>query len=434
MFGPNDCACSKSELALFEPRPVQVVLEQGSWIDFHPLNSLGSGNGPIEFNIAGSSDSYLDLNDTVLSITAKVVKAGGDDLETEDDVSPSNCWMQSLFSDVSLTLGDRQIEGGNQMNPFRSYFNTQLIFSKASKETHIQSQGYYKDQAGKMNNASNEGYIKRKAWVAGSKPFTMVGPLYLDLFQQSKYLINHLDMKIKLQRTKPEFSMLALGTDKPNVEIRITDATLYVRRVNVLPSIMLDHEEVLRTKNAIYPVQHTEMVTYTIPSGSMSHTKENLFRGMLPKFLVFGMVTNTAYNGSYSENCFNFQHFNVNQIALYREGECVPFRPMNPNFGTNKDAMREYIHLYQSLEMFNKDDSIGLTYEEFCEGSTLFAFNLTPDLTMAGHAQVPRSGNLRLDLKFAQALSSSINIVMLAIFDGRVEITRARDVLVDYRS
>ena len=68
--------------------------------------------------------------------------------------------------------------------------------------------------------------------------------------------------------------------------------------------------------------------------------------------------------------------------------------------------------------------------EHFIEGCTLFVFNLTPDLSASGACGQPyQTGNLRLELKFAAALTEGINVVVMAICDGRVEITKQRQVL-----
>ncbi len=207
---------------------------------------------------------------------------------------------------------------------------------------------------------------------------------------------------------------------------------LYVRRVQMTPSVILQDDSMLATRNALYRLQHTEMMTYTIPTGSQSHNNESLFNGHMPKVVLVGMVTNAAYNGSYKTNPFNFQHFKLNHIALYKDGESMPGRPFTPDF-ENKLVKREYVALYQTLDLYNVDDSRNITYDDFLDGYTLFGFNLTPDASVSGHAQPFKDGNLRLEMRFAEALPSTINVVVLAIFDGQMEITRQRDIILDYK-
>lgn len=189
----------------------------------------------------------------------------------------------------------------------------------------------------------------------------------------------------------------------------------------------------LQHRNALYPIQRTEMMSYTISRGDLSHSKENMFRGQLPKFLVVGMVTNKSYNGDWASNPFNFQHFDINHVALYREGESVPGRAFNPDF-PNKIFTREYMNLFSSLELFNVNDDMGITLDDFGAGYTLFGFNLTPDLHMTEHSQPYREGNLRLELKFGTALPEAINVIVMAIFDGKIEVTQHRNVITDFKT
>ena len=88
------------------------------------------------------------------------------------------------------------------------------------------------------------------------------------------------------------------------------------------------------------------------------------------------------------------------------------------------------MNMIQGLEMYNSNASNGITLEKFADGSTLFVFNLTPDLSAGGSCGQPyQTGNLRLEMKFANALPEGINVIIMAIRDGRVEITKHRQVL-----
>ena len=46
-------------------------MEQGSWIEYHPLTAVRDG-GPIEFKISGSGEDYIDFANSVLYVKAKI--------------------------------------------------------------------------------------------------------------------------------------------------------------------------------------------------------------------------------------------------------------------------------------------------------------------------------------------------------------------------
>ena len=60
----------------------------------------------------------------------------------------------------------------------------------------------------------------------------MMGKLHLNLLCQDKYLLNHVDLKIKLRRSRDAF---VLVTDAANYKIKIKEMALYVRKVQLSP-------------------------------------------------------------------------------------------------------------------------------------------------------------------------------------------------------
>ena len=95
--------CVKSELSLFDPQQFQTTMEKASWIDYHAISNLDT-NGPIEFNIKGTSEDYIDVNDTMLYIKVKITKPNGVNLAGGADVAYSNMPLASLSADVQLSL------------------------------------------------------------------------------------------------------------------------------------------------------------------------------------------------------------------------------------------------------------------------------------------------------------------------------------------
>lgn len=436
----EDCACTLNETEFFDPINKQIILDKAQWVDIHPLNNLAV-NSPIEFTINGSTDELLDLNNTMLHLRMKIVNAAnGANLKTSDLVAPVNNWFHSAFSDVILTLSGTQIEGGNMTYPYKAYLTNLFVNGKGSKETQLKTTGWYKDTADKFNNNGddNKGFKARNELIKQSNVVEMCGPLMLDFFMQNKYAIHNMDINLKLIPSKATFQTLILTDNAVNgkatdVKVVIEKAILYVRRIKALPSFINEVEEKLNMQNAVYPIQRTEMVTYTIPQGQASHNRESLFRGQMPKLIFIGFIRNDAYNGTYKQNPFYFQNLNITQLALYKEGESIPFRPFTPDFTRNFYA-REYASLMQALEIYNKNEDVDLTPDEFENGYTIFGFNLTPDLNVSGHAQTVRDGNIRLEVQFARALEETVNVICMGIFDGRLEITKFRNVIMDWKS
>ena len=421
--------CKNSSLCVFDQLPVQKDILRHYVSEYFPITSVTSG-GPIEFHVPGNTEDYIDVNDILLHIKFKVLRADGTNVEVADKVGLINLPISSLFQDVSLTLGETQIEGGQQSYPYVGYLHTMLQFHPAAQKTHMVTSGWQRDEAGKLDDKTNSGFVTRQTWTAGSRVHEVVGPLYLDFCRQSRFLVSQTDMRIRLLPAKPEFALM--GFASKDCKIKFEAVTLRVRRIVPKPSVINGHATGLAKHNALYPVNHTELLTFTIPSGQKSIVKDRLFPMQAPKLLVVGMVENDAYNGAYNKNPFNFQHFDLTKIALYREGDNVPGRPFTPDFD-KKHYSCSYVNTMQTLGFFNTDDSNALTYSDFANGYTLYAYDLTADNnTSASYRQSTMHNNLRLELTFKSDLSKTVNVILFAVFDSQVEITKLRDVLTNY--
>ena len=92
--------------------------------------------------------------------------------------------------------------------------------------------------------------------------------------------------------------------------------------------------------------------------------------------------------------------------------------------------------LFESLNQLNTDSTLTLTKNEWADGNTIFGFNFAPDMAddcnKMGYVNPIRNGSLRIDLKFSQALSETINVLLYCEYDNIVEITHDRNVVTDY--
>ena len=394
------------------------MIESASFVDVNPQTSLSENANTIEFYINGSETEYLDMNDTVLYLRLSVVGGDGKPLNAASAVTPSNFFMNALFSDVTLQLNDTVIEGGNQLYAYKSTFESIFGFSNAAKKIQLRPMGFNDDE------------VERKYWIKESKPLELMGALRLDFLNQPKYLIPGVNVRIKLQRHSDRFALVH-GVGNP--QIKITHAKLYVRRVRVTPSISLAHSKGLATsKNAIYDYNRGQMISYSIAQGSLSHFNDNLFSTkLLPKFVVVAFVKASAFNGRELESDpFLFEHFNVCSVGLFRDGQSLPYRELyEPNFKEDLYT-REYVKsIVQCTQHLNTNLTNGIDMEKFATGGyTFFTFNLTPDFDY-NQRQMPRDGNLRLEIKFAEPLAKAINVLIYATFDSSLQITKERDII-----
>lgn len=431
----NSCECVKSELDIFALPSTQTSIENGQWIHYKPISSLND-DGPIEFQVPGTGDDYIDLSHTLLQIKAKVLNDDSTSLPATTIVAPVNNWLHSIFSQLDIYLNQKLISPPNNTYAYRAYLETLLNYGPAAKKTHLTCGLWYEDTTNKMDSLddSNEGFKKRLQFVKESKEVEMIGHLHGDIFNQEKFLINGVELQVKLVRSKEGFNLMSSMTDA-KFKVNIIEASLIVRRVRINPTVLLAHQKVLATTTAKYPIARAEVKVLTIPSGVQGKTLDNIFLGQIPKRCIIGFVNNVAFNGNLSMNPFNFQNYNINSFSLYVDGQQIPSKTLQPSFNNNV-----YTTLYHTLfsgtgiHFLNEGNSI--SREDYPNGYCLMAFDLSPDLSANSHTHwnLIRYGSVRLEVRFESALTSTVNCVVYAEFDNIIEINKNRDITVDYNS
>ena len=211
-------------------------MEQGSWVEYHPLTTVTDGS-PIEFDISGTGEDYVDFGNTMLYVKAKITQNNGQDLDADAAVGPVNLFLHSLFSQVYISLKGTLITASTNTYPYRALLETLLSYGENAKKTQLSSALFYKDQAGKMDSVNfddaevNDGLGKRRALVARSREFDMMGRLHADIFFQDRYMLNEVGVKIKLNRSKNVFCLMGA------CKVQIVNASMFVRKVKLSPSV-----------------------------------------------------------------------------------------------------------------------------------------------------------------------------------------------------
>ncbi|XP_055936853.1 uncharacterized protein F54H12.2-like [Argiope bruennichi] len=375
--------CAKSELNLFTLPPTQTVIEKGHWVQFHPIANASDG-GPIEFLISGSGEEYLDLSQTLLQVKAKILKSDGKTLTTEDKVGPVNLFLHSLFSQVDVSLNGRNISSSNNTYAYRAMIETLLNHGLDSKTSQLTSELYYKDTAGRFNifdQASatpNEGFNKRASLFKNSETVDMIGRLHVDIFNQDRLLLNLVDLKIKLIRSKPEFCLLG----NEGYKIIFDHVSLFVRKVRLNPGVLIGHAKALEKTTAKYPIDRVTCKVFSIPQSSYSFVQDNVFSGQMPKRLVLACVDNDAFNGNPKKSPFEFKHYDMNFVGVYVDGQPMPHQPLELDFekGNQLPPVRKRALLVVNTDTHDQEGSHWLAMHIQDENTLEFfdSFGLPP--------------------------------------------------------
>ncbi|KAL1268826.1 hypothetical protein QQF64_034189 [Cirrhinus molitorella] len=262
---------------------------------------------------------------------------------------------------------------------YRCIIESLLNYSKDTLESLFSAGLFFKDTAGHMDVTDpagrNVGLTKRWNYTAGSKG-------------------------------KDDFCLM---TDEDTAyKLNILSASLFIKKVSVSPSVRLAHAQTLLSNTAKYPIDRVCLKHFSIPAGSRVSNQENLFLGTLPKSIVLGMVDNDAFTGTYTKNPFAFNHYDLEFLAVYVDGQQFPAKPLQPNFESGS-AVREFYQLATTTGRHLKNQALSINRDDFLNGYTLYAFNLTPDEDCGQHISLIRSGNIRLEARFKKPLPHTVN-------------------------
>lgn len=282
-------------------------------------------------------------------------------------------------------------------------------------------------------NTTRQNLIKHKTTEAVETSIgaaiELQGKLNLDIFQQYRTLIGGTKLKIKFVPNRPEFYFI---TNDSNILPRIEFEEMYLNifKSRISEELTEAQQYALHVSPAKYILNRSEARSVTIDKGVTSINIENVINGILPRRVYIAFVSNEAYGGSYSKNPYYFEHCNVNQIACFINGQQYPRKPYTPDFTNNKYITRPYLELLRASEQFNNVRTV-ITNEKFLKGYTLFAFNLSRDLSQ-GYVNIPTNGVMRFEIHFDRELAATINAIIFCEFDNQI-IFEDRNAIMDYR-
>jgi len=426
-----------SELNLFEPATIQSAVVGEMVQEFGPIATITQGS-PIDFQIEGGGQNYIDLNNSKLEVRVKLVGPAPAYavIDNAIRVGVANLALHSLFSAVTIKIADKVVTESNNLYPYRAMLETLINYPREPLESRMLCEGFIEDTSAHIGTTDpaggNVGLGAREVLFHESRIVRLIGRLHSDLWHQEKLLPPNVKIDVQLVPNRATFFIktaipVAPDRDHPapaqiEYKFHIVSVRFLVQFKQVSPSMFLAHQNMLEKVN--YQIPHTKvsLKTQTIPAGVRSFTIDNLYKGKLPDRIVMAMVNDAAHSGDYHRNPFNFQHFGLNFLVVKVNSEMVPRIPLEPNFAGN-DYLREYISVLETLEYDIGPNIWSLTPTSWATGNNIWVFKITP-----GPIGVVRSspvvGDIRLEMKFTADTPASITLILLAEEPATLEIDK----------
>lgn len=264
----------KSELDLFDTKPIQMSVESGFYQEYRPISVLDS-DGPLEFVIS-SSDDYIDLSHTQLKLRVKILKEDGS--VVGEKAAPVNNFLHTIFEHLAIELNNKTITTPSNCYHYRSYIESLLNYSEEAKKTHLTSCLFVKDEAGKMDDVKSGGFVERRKYMHNGV-IELSGYIHSELMSQNKYLVNGVGMRLKFYRSKAGFALLTTEDDTSSYKIEILEAILVVRKATINPSVLIAHAKALSRSNIRMPINRVDVKVISIPTDMQTKMLDNIYIG-----------------------------------------------------------------------------------------------------------------------------------------------------------
>jgi hypothetical protein len=425
---------------LFGVPSTQWTVERNIQTEHRPISIIDS-RSIIQFVVDSPMDEYIQLRDSMIKVKLKInIKKTDNSNVTEADwkkIAPVNYLLQSLFSNVQVEIGGKPITMTPHTYAYKSYFDAILNFTNDARKTFLSASGFYDDIDSKNKFTETQSQLIRPSEIVTTgdgETIELVGKLHLDLFFQPRALIGGVNLKIYLVPNDPKFYLIT-SDDTIVPTVKFEDVTLFMNRSKIAYPVVSAHANALTKGTAKYPICRGIVKAFNLSSGTSDAAIDNAIFGTLPRRIFIALVSNETFTGSLKKNPYKFEQYGLNYLAVHIDGQQYPVKPFTPDFD-KKQFAREYLGLFESLNQLTTDSTITLNKQQWANGNTIYGFNFAPDLSddcsKMGFANPIKSGALKLELKFKEALKETISVIMYCEYDSLIEVDINREVHTDY--
>ena len=163
-------------------------------------------------------------------------------------------------------------------------------------------------------------FRRRMKLPSRSDGFMWYCKLGVELFSNSQLLYPNMKNRFQLIRDRPNYYIIS---GNPNVSLGIVDCSLYLRLI----ALKDDHHKKVMDMLAYNPVEFNHLQTlakfFIVPARQNQFIRVNIFYNSPSGRIAIAMHTNSACTGSYTENLFWYQQFDLIQTRIFRGGQPI---------------------------------------------------------------------------------------------------------------
>ena len=397
--------------------------------EIYPTTSLDENC--IEFEFQTDRNYFVDLRQSFLALKLKFAKRRGydtyeskekkrehkdesvvfietrtDDSDEEEEVARVtnvNNIMHSIFPNVEVYINNQPIYNSNGFYAHKSYIskNFKGAITEFNGVLHCEGYDYEQDPEDIANPLPDPFFTRRMKLLSRPDGFVLYGKLGIDFFSTSELLYPNMKIRLRLIRARPNFYRIS---DNPNVSLGNVDCSLYTRRIALKDDYHKTRMDMLAYAPEEYNYLETLAKTFIIPVTQNQFIQENNFNNAPIRRVAIAMNTNSAFTGSFTENPFWYQQFDLRQIRILRGGQPIV------DFDTAENC-RLYVTTMKAMSF--QDDIPSIAIDDFKDHYVLL-FDLTSMQHATQNCHYPElvGEPLRLELHFTNPLENVTELIV----------------------
>ena len=429
----------KNDLELFDLPPTQFSHEGHEFLEFYPSSTKPEETDAIEFHIPNVGKNYLDPSAIFLYVKARIVRGGGGLItrskrqagevkppttsatgasqvaNTDNDiVAPVDNFINSMFQHVDVYFNQKLITR-HEYYAYRSYLDLLLRTNNAMQKSTLWPLLFDRDYTPVNKIAAG---FPRLETSKNSSEFEGITPIFSDICQQGKLLLNGVDIRVSLRQNPDAFRLISPNATG-DYKLEISKIMLFVRQVQIAPSVLIAHEKRLQVQPAVYAIRGVETKIRSIHPNSSDIYFEGLFPERVPARLTVVFIKQSSFYGRLTENPFKFENLNMEKAKLM-----IGSREIVETFDFQKGHFaRAFLNFVRHVG----NPLLHFTKEDFINNAFMLHYILTPDCSDE-HFSIPSSENVRLHIQLKAPLSEAYTAVLMSETPRVIEINEKREV------
>ena len=378
----------------------------------------------LEFQVCESKYQVL-LSDVYLHFVVTIPQSN----LSGADLVPQNWFGAKQFSSVEVKLNDESVSRRSMPNEYAlsAYINSILNYSKGTLKTGLKTLGIFDDtnlvtsQIDALVKAGSwAGHKRQRKGVGNTFTYEIIMPIDNTIFYSDDFLPSGQRWSLSFERAETKYSTLVSvpSTDMANVKkvLPLEDVYLMIPYVNDEKMNQMESNWVHRPISVGY--DSYQLQRFSLESGSPNIRLSNIINGKLPKLLLYGIMHESAYMGSFEESSTKFSQHNLIEVDMLLNGVSVQGMPLKM---TSECVSVPYTRFLNTTKSFmDKSTSEIIPLQEYHDYHFLQVSTFSET-----------TGALSFEFTFSGNVPTGLILVTCSIFDVNMEIDKFGNFKID---